>query len=128
MAEPRTPPPTRCRHRRRRRSPSSSLNLLELDERAAEILRVEEEHGLAVRADLRLAIAENTRAAGGEAIARGNDVGDLVAEMVHAAARVLGEITGDRRVGAERLEQLDFGVGQLDEDYGHAVCGQRLRR
>src|SRR5258708_37318718 len=48
--------------------------------------------------------------------------------MVHAALRVLGEKTGDRRVGAERLEQSDLGVRQLDEHHGHAMRGQRERR
>ena len=36
--------------------------LFELDQRAAEILRVQEQHRLAVGADLRLAVAEHARA------------------------------------------------------------------
>ena len=43
-------------------------------------------------------------------------------------AGFLARKPGDRRVGAERVQQLDLGVRQLDEDDGDAVVGLVLRR
>src|ERR1700722_13881599 len=96
-----------------RRSRSS---LLELDEGAGEILGVQEQHWLVVRPDPGLAVAENARALRLEPVARLEDVVDLVAHMMHAAARVALEEGRNGRCRAERLEQLDLGVRQLDED------------
>ena len=56
------------------------------------------------------------------------DVGHLVAEVVHAAVRVALQEGGDRRGVAKRLQQLDAGVRQIDEDDADAVLRQRLRR
>ena len=61
---------TAKRTRPRRRS-----CLFELDQRAGEVLGVEEEHRLAVGADLRAAVAEHARALGEQAVAGGGDVG-----------------------------------------------------
>src|SRR5689334_19071529 len=96
--------------RSRRRS-----NLLELGQRAAEIFRMQEQHRLAVRSDLRVAVADHTRALRLELIARGQDVGHLVAHVMDAAVGVLFQKLGDRAIGAERLQELDLGVGQIDE-------------
>src|SRR5262249_17410307 len=95
-------------------SPSPS-RLLQLDQRAAEVLGMEEQHRLAVRAGLRRAVAEHAGALPPEPVARRQDVIDLVAQMVDAAVRVALEESRDRRILAERLEQLDLGVGQRDE-------------
>ncbi len=84
---------------------------------------MQEQHRLAVGADLRLALAEHARALRHEPVARFPDVGHLVAEMVDAAIGVALEEGGDRRLVAEHAEQLDLGVGQLDEDRGHAMLG-----
>ena len=46
------------------------LGLLELDQRAAEILGMQEQHRLAVGADLWLALAKNARALRHEPVAR----------------------------------------------------------
>ena len=62
------------------------LSLFDLDQRAAEILGVQEQHRLAVGADLRLAVAEHPRACA-QSVARRLDVGDLVADVVNAAVR-----------------------------------------
>src|SRR5581483_4619693 len=126
----RTASPTTPGDRRQCRSASSSAvsGLFELDQRTAEILRVQEQNRLAVGARTRLAVAENPRARGPQPVARGADVADLVTDVMHPAGRVAGEEIGDRRVRTERFEQLDLGVGQLDKDDGDAVLRQRLRR
>src|SRR6202044_500222 len=63
-------------------------DLLDLDQRAGEILRVQKQHRLAVRADFRVPIPEHARALGLELVAGGDDVLNLKAEMVHAAVRI----------------------------------------
>src|SRR5690606_19341213 len=73
----------------RRRGFHKTLHLFQLDERAEKVLRVQEEHRLAVGTGLRLALAQNTRAGGLELVAGRDDVVDLVAYVVHAARRVL---------------------------------------
>ena len=102
----------------------AASDLLELDQGAAEILGVQEKDRLAVGAGFRLAVAEHARAGRLEAIARGDDVVDLVADMVHAAGGVAREELRDRRGRAQRMQQLDLGVRQGDEDSGDAVLGQ----
>src|SRR6185369_811258 len=77
--------------------------LLKLDQSAAEILRMQEQHRLAVRAYLRLAVAEDARTVALERVARGFDVGYLVADMMDAAVRIFVEEFGDGRILAERL-------------------------
>src|SRR5258708_16303444 len=52
--------------------------LLEFDQRAAEVLGMQEQHRLVVRADLWRAVAEHARAFGLELVAGGQDVVDLV--------------------------------------------------
>ena len=76
---------------------------------------------------LRVPIAEYARALGFELVAGGDDVLDLVAEMVHAAVRIALEKLGDRRVRAKRMQEFDFRIGQFDEDDRHAMVGLRLR-
>ena len=71
--------------------------LLDLDQGAAEILGVQEQHRLAVGADLRLAVAEHARALGLEPVARRDDVVDLVADVVNAAVGIALEKFRDRR-------------------------------
>ncbi len=59
-----------------------ALRLLDFDQRAGEVLRMKEHHRLAMRADLRLAVAQHTGALRLETVPRGDDVIDLVAEMM----------------------------------------------
>src|SRR6266487_3474838 len=99
--------------------------LLDLDQSTAKILRVQEQHRLAVGADLRLAVAQNPRPVRLEALARGQDVVDLVAQMVDTAVGIAFQEFLDRRGFAQRLEELDLGVGQADEHRGDAVLGLR---
>ena len=60
---------------------------------------------------------------GDEVIAGGDDILDLIADMVHAAGLVALKKGGDRRILAERLQQLYLGIGQFDENGGNAVIG-----
>src|SRR3972149_639188 len=57
-------------------------------------------------------------------VARFPDVGDLVAEMMNPAIGIALEKAGDGGALAEHAEQLDLGVGQLDEHRGHAMLGE----
>src|SRR5262245_10483536 len=75
--------------------------LLQLDQRAAEILGMQEQHGLVMGARLRLAVAEDAGAGRLQPVARGIDVVDLVADVMDAAGRVLLQEARDRRVVAE---------------------------
>src|SRR5689334_13228630 len=84
---------------------------------------MQEQNRLAVCADLRLAVAEYARTLRLERIARGADVRNLVAEVMDAPIRVTLEKFGDRRVGTERLEQFDLGIGQRDKNRRHPVVG-----
>ena len=61
---------------------------------------MQEEHRFAVGAKPGLPVAEDARAAGAQAIAGGDDVTDLVADMVDAAGRVLFEKPAHRRGAA----------------------------
>src|SRR5262249_48280231 len=52
------------------------------------------------------------------------DLGHFEADMVLAAERVLLEELHDWRAFPERLDQLDLGVGRVDETDPDALCGQ----
>src|SRR5262245_64990921 len=95
------------------RLPASS-RLFDLDQRAAKILRVQEQHRLAVGADLRLAVAEHARALRLEPLPRGADIVDLVTEVMNAATGIAVEEVCDRRRLPQRLEAFDLGVGRGD--------------
>ena len=88
------------------------LRLFQLDQRAVEILRVEEQHRLAMRADLGIAVAEHAGASRHQPVAGGDDVVDLIADMMHAAVGVALQKRGDGRAGAKWLQQFDLGVRQ----------------
>src|SRR3990167_10096921 len=92
--------------------------LFQLDERAVQIFRVEEDDGLAMRADLRLAGTCDGDALDGHLLAGGADVLDLDADVVDAALRVLRKEAGDGRVLAQGLQQFDLGVAEIDENGG----------
>src|SRR6266702_1922236 len=62
--------------------PRVASRLFQLDQGAAEILGVEEQHRLAVGADFRLTVAEQAGARFAQAVARGDNVVDLVAQMM----------------------------------------------
>src|SRR6185503_925264 len=78
--------------------------LHDLGQHAAHVLGVDEEDERPVRADARL--AEDPRAFLLELGLRRVDVGDLEADMMLPAQRVLLEEIRDRAILAERLDQL----------------------
>src|SRR5580704_1045563 len=65
--------------------------LFEFDQRAGKILRMQEQHRLAMGADFRFAIAQHPCPGRFERIARGANVADLVADMMNAAIRIAVE-------------------------------------
>jgi hypothetical protein len=71
--------------------------LFDLDQRAGKILGVEEQHRLAVGADPGLAVAKRACAVRDYPVARGDDVGDVVADMVDAAVGIALDEFCDRR-------------------------------
>src|SRR5690349_18521791 len=86
---------------------------------------MEEQHRLAMRADLRLAVAKHARAFLDQLVTRGEDVDHLVADMMNAAVGIaLDELRNGRSL-AQRLDELDLGIGQRHEHGDHAVLGQR---
>ena len=97
----------------------------QLDQHAARILRVDEDHRHAVRADAGLAGAEHGRTSRAHRVARGDDVGHLEADMMLAAGRELLQEAPYRRRFAQRLDQLELAVGEIDERHRHALLGQR---
>jgi len=93
----------------RRNRPGSCL--LELDQRSAEILRVEKQHWFVMRAKPWLAVAEHPCAFGAEPVARGHDVVDLIADVVNSARRIALEKTahGEAVPSGSRSSILVFG-------------------
>ena len=72
-------------------------------------------------ADGGLAVAQYADPLGLEPVAGGQDVIDLVADVMDTARRVAFEKAPDRRVVPQGVQQLDLGVLELDEDRGDAV-------
>ena len=89
-------PPDYQEHQRAA-EPSHRLHLFQFDQRAAEILRVQEQNRLAVRPRLRLAVAQHRRPLHLQTIPRRCDVVDFVTDMVNAARRVAVEKLHQRR-------------------------------
>src|SRR6185295_6794040 len=76
---------------------SSLLSLLKLDQRAAEIFRMQEQDRFAMRADLWLPIAEHARTLRLECVARSADVRHFIAYVMNAAVWIALEEFCDRR-------------------------------
>ena len=91
-------------------------NLLELDQRSGEVLGMQEQHRLPVRADLRLAGADDPGTGRRQPVARGQDIRHFVADVVDAAGGRLFEKATDRRALAQHAKQFDLGVRQ-----GHLI-------
>src|SRR5207237_837045 len=85
---------------------------------------MEEQHGFVVGTEPWLAVPEHPGACGAQPIAGGDDVVDLVAEVVHTAVGVALEKAAHWRIYAERLEQLDPRVRQFDEHHRYAMRRQ----
>src|SRR5947209_3891991 len=78
-------------------------------------------------AEPRLAVAEHACALSAQLIARGDDVFDLVTEVMHPAFGMAFQKTAHRRIAAEGFEQLDPRVRQLNEHHRYAMRRQCLR-
>ena len=72
---------------------------------------MQEQHGLAVRADLRIAVTQHASAFRNQRISRGDDLRHLVADVMDAAVRIALDKFRYRLVVAERLDEFDIGVG-----------------
>src|SRR5688572_27171332 len=83
---------------------------------------MDEKYRRAVGADARL--AQHPRALRLELGLRRLDVGHFEADMVLAAHWIALEEFDDRRVRAERLDQLDLRIGRVDEAHANALRGQ----
>src|SRR5437763_11606576 len=86
-AAPRTASPTRPGYRRQYRSANSSetakaSGLFQLDQSAAEIFRMQEQHRLVMRAQSRFAVAQDPNTRRAQPVACCDNIVDLVAEMV----------------------------------------------
>ncbi|MNL48353.1 hypothetical protein D3C87_1712050 [compost metagenome] len=86
-------------------------HLFKFDQGALKIFGMQKEHRLAMGTDLRLAVAENACAGRLQRDARSKDILDLVADVMHAAGRIFGEESGNRRGVTKRFQQFDLGVG-----------------
>jgi hypothetical protein len=82
---------------------------------------VQEDHRLAMRANLRLSVAKYARTRGDQMIPRRNDVIDLITDVVDTARWVLVEEPLNWLAFYQWIEKLDLCVGQLDEDDRHTV-------
>src|SRR4051794_38782660 len=83
-------------------------DLLQLDQRTEEVLRMEEKHRLSMCTNLRLAIAKHPRPRCPQPVSNCKDIIDLVADVVHAASGILFKKGRNRRRLAKRLQQLNL--------------------
>src|SRR5918993_3657885 len=94
---------------------SLSSGLLEFDERAVKVLGVQEKHGFSVGSDLRFARAQHPGPRIHKPVAGSRNIVHLVADMMHAAVRVLLQELGDGRVLTQGFQEFDLSVGQRNE-------------
>jgi len=74
-------------------------------------------------ADLRFPIAQNPCTCRAEPVPNLQDIIDFVADVVDAARRIFGEKSLNGGTFAQGAEQLDFRVGQINENNRHAMVG-----
>src|SRR5438309_11896470 len=91
-------------------------------EHSAHVLGMHEEDTCPMRPDARF--AEDARALGFELGLGGVDVGDLEADVMLSAERVLLEEFCNWRVFPERLDQLDLRIGRVDEAHADSLRGE----
>jgi len=97
----------------------------EFEEDARCIVRVHEAHRIAVRTDFRL-LVQHPNIPTACILHRCIDVAHIHTNVMYAAALILLEEVCDRRLVAERFQQLELRVGELDEDYALAVLLEDL--
>src|SRR5262245_42288080 len=101
------------RRRNKSRSPYRFSCLFQLQQRAGEILGMQEQDRLAMGPDLGLAVSQDASASRLQPVTRDNDVVDLVADMMDTARRILVEKARDRGGITQRRQKLDLRVGQF---------------
>ena len=74
------------------------LSLFEFHQRSTKVLRMQEQHRLAMCADLGFAVTEHARAVFNHPVAGGLDVRHFVAQVVNAVIGIVFEEGGDRRL------------------------------
>src|SRR4051812_12487047 len=103
-------------------------SLFDLDERAGKILRMQEQHRFAMRSGLRLAVPKYPGAFPDQPVARRENVGHIVADMMDAAVGIALEEFCDRRGLPKRLDKFYLGIRQRHEHGEDTVLRQRHRR
>jgi hypothetical protein len=103
---------------------SGLLSLLEFDQGSGKIFGTQKKDWLAMCPNCRASITEDARACPFQLLARRKNVGDLEAEMMNRPARIFSQEIGDWGMLAERFDQLDLGVFELDESHCHAMSWQ----
>ena len=110
--EPDDPPDNNKYQRTRKNIQSMSpSNLLKLNKGAAEILGMQKQHWLAVGTDFWMTVSQNSCATLFKVALGLLDIIHFIADMMHAARRILSQKTGQDRCVAEWLQELDLGVG-----------------
>src|SRR6056300_1459165 len=79
-------------------------------------------------ADFGFTCSQNARAGGLQVVACGDDIVDLITDMVDAAGWVFVQESLNWAVFTQRVQQFDFGVGQFDENYSYPMIGFVLWR
>ena len=99
-------------------------DLFEFDQGSGTILGIQEKDRFAMRPGFWAPIAKDAGACPLQLLARGKNVGDLEAEMMNRTTRMFIQKFRDRRLRAERFDQFDLGVRELDENHAHAMLRQ----
>ena len=103
-----------------------NLDLLHLDEDATAVLGVEEHHGLSMGANLGLTVTNHADLLLDALLDGGLDIWHLQADVMHATGGLLLEEGSNGALIAKGVQELQLGVGKLDEDGGDAVLGEVL--
>src|SRR4051812_4906587 len=106
-----------------RGDPPHRSGLLQLYQRAQKVLGMEEKDRLVMGANPRLSVTQNTGAFSLQLIAGSENIRHFVADMMDATRRIARQELADRAAVAERIKQLDLGIGQF-----HEYDGDTMRR
>eukprot|EP00439_Symbiodinium_sp_Y106_P089250 s1_g1786.t1 len=101
------------------------LSLFQFDQGAEKVFWVQEDDRLAMGADARLARSGDGDTMVGHLFTSCVNVFNLDADVVNATLGILGQEASDGRIVAQRLQQLQFGVAQINKDRRYPVIGLR---
>src|SRR4051794_12591816 len=88
---------------------------------------MQKQHWFAVCADLRNPVAKHPRTLPDQGIARSDDIGDFIANVMNSSVGVAVQKLGDRGSFAQRLDEFNLGVRQGDKDGNNTMLWQRHR-